>query len=270
MGAGADDIEVGNHVITVMRAEPGALGEDRLQRKRRTQVRVELVAEIVRGEDAVSHQITAQTGNIVPLEVLENAVAVFRPLHRPIDICRAQVGHRRQHVMAGAVFRRQRGIGDAGRMQVEGEIIGQGLTLENLVDQLTVARPETHRVMLQVLMAALEAEMDNEQRHRETLAGEPFGLIATTLLMPEQLLVGVDHIGVGGDRIGIEAPTVTRDHRLRPPFGQLDARHLGVQLQLAAQVLEKPDHPLYQRTGTAARKPDTALALQRMNQRVDR
>ena len=88
--------------------------------------------------------------------------------------------------------------------------------------------------------------------------------------MAEQPLVGVDHIGVGGDRIGIEAPTVTRDHRLRPPFGQLDARHLGVQLQLAAEVFEQLDHALHQRSGAAAWKPDAALPFQRMDQCVDR
>ena len=118
-------------------------------------------------------------------------------------------------------------------------------------------------------MAALEAEMDDEQRHGETLAGEPFGLVATTLLMPEQLLVGVDHIGVGGDRIGVEASTVTRDHGLRASARQLDPRDLGVQLQLAAQILEQPDHALHQRPGAAAGKPDAALTLQRVDQRID-
>ncbi len=87
--------------------------------------------------------------------------------------------------------------------------------------------------------------------------------------MPEQLLVGVDHIRVGRHRIGVEAATVTRDHGLRASSLQLDPRDLGVQLQPAAQILEQPDHPLHQRPGAAAGKPDTALALQGMDQRVD-
>ena len=107
-------------------------------------------------------------------------------------------------------------------------------------------------MMLQVLMTALETEMDDEQGHRETLAGEPFGLVATTLLMPEQLLVGVDHIRVGRHRIGVEAATVTGDHGLRASSLQLDPRDLGVQLQPAAQIFEQPDHPLHQRPGAAA------------------
>ena len=230
---------------------------------------VELVAKIERGENPVRDQILAQPGNVVTLEVFEDAVAVLWPLHGPVDVGRAQVRYRRQHVMTGTAFRRQRRIGDARRVQVEREIVSQGLALEDLIDQFAVARPEAHRVVLQMFVTALEAEMNYEQRHGKALAGKPFGFVATTLFMPEQLLVGIHHIGIRRHRICDEAAPVPGDHGPCQPTGKLDARDLGVQFQLAAQVFEQPDHPLYQRSSATAWKPHATLPLQRVDQRID-
>ena len=57
MRAGADEIEIGKMIVAVMRAEIGALGQQRLQAEGATKMRAEIAFEI--GRAVVEHGIKA-------------------------------------------------------------------------------------------------------------------------------------------------------------------------------------------------------------------
>src|SRR5690606_6187499 len=76
MGAGAHQIEVVDPGVAVVGPEPGALGENRLQREGGTQVRVELIAKIDGAEVPAGHQVLPQLRDVAALQIVEDAVAV--------------------------------------------------------------------------------------------------------------------------------------------------------------------------------------------------
>lgn len=172
MRARAHQIDVALPRVAVVRTEPGTLREDGFEGERRPQVGIQLVLKVSRREDAAGDQILAQPRDVVFFEVVENALPITRPFDRPIDWRIAQVRHRRQHVVAGAARWRKAWVGHARRMQVQGKILGQGLTLENLLDKRSITRPGAHGVVLQLRLHALEPEVDDKQRVAEAHAFE--------------------------------------------------------------------------------------------------
>src|SRR5690606_40209187 len=109
MGARADNIEVRNDVIAVVRPEPGALGQYRLYRKRRAKMSVEFVTEVEGGEVADGDEVFQQPWNVAIIEILQDPVAIERPFSVPVHIRRAKVRNRRQDIVS-AVPRRSEAV----------------------------------------------------------------------------------------------------------------------------------------------------------------
>ena len=128
-------------------------------------MRIQLIAEIEWRENARGDQISAQAGHVVLLQIFEDAISINRPNGIPVDRGVPQMRNRCQYVISSATGGGQRWIGDAGSMQIQREILGQVTRTENLGNQLTIARAEADRVMLQLRVVARQAKIDDEQRH---------------------------------------------------------------------------------------------------------
>ena len=107
MGAGANEIEIGNAAVAVMRTEPGTLSQDRFDGKRRSLMCTQLVAEIKRREHPMRYQLFAKPGHIVLLKVIKDALAQAGAFHFPVKVSGAQMRHGGEYVVAAAAGRRQ-------------------------------------------------------------------------------------------------------------------------------------------------------------------
>src|SRR3546814_13938367 len=94
MRARADEVEVADAVIAVMRAEPRRLPQQRFEAERRTQMRVQLAMEIGGREDVERHHIAPEAGDQELLQIVEDTVAVERPDRVPIDRQLGEMRHR--------------------------------------------------------------------------------------------------------------------------------------------------------------------------------
>ncbi len=86
---------------------------------------VQLGLEVFGREHAAGDQVAPQSRDIPRLQVVQDPIAVLRPLHRPIDFGRPQMRYRREGVVGRAPFRREAWITGARRVKIEGEVVGQ-------------------------------------------------------------------------------------------------------------------------------------------------
>ena len=99
------------------------------------------------------HDVGLQVGQIVVFQELHDGVAVGLGHGLPVDV-RAQVGHGREHVKGLAALGRHGRIGQGRHVQVEREIFGQSLALENVGQQALVALAENDVVVGQPVRRA--------------------------------------------------------------------------------------------------------------------
>ena len=86
-----------------------------------------------------------------------------------------QVRHGRQHVERVAARRRERGVAGRRAVQVQAEILGQHVLVEDVVEQSLVARAHDHVVVQDVVEAAVRAEVPDDESHRMTRARRSCG-----------------------------------------------------------------------------------------------
>src|SRR5690554_7689756 len=110
-------------------------------------MRVEFVAEIERGEMAHGDEIIEQSGNVAVVEIFKDTVAIMRSFDVPGDIGGPKMRNRREHVIGAVSGWSQAVVRHRRCMQVEREVIRQGVALEDLVNEL--ARSEEHTSELQ-------------------------------------------------------------------------------------------------------------------------
>ena len=145
MGAGADEIEVAISSLLVVRPEPRALRQDRLQPEGGAAERRQAVLEILRRQHTRSDDLVLQAGQQVCLSASAIALAVRSATRAPVGAA-LQVRHRREHVegsqpAARATDRCRRAV------QIEAEIVRQHLAVEDVVSSSLVARPEQDGVV---------------------------------------------------------------------------------------------------------------------------
>ena len=157
-----------------------------------------------------------------------------------------------------------------GIVQIEREIGRQLRPVEDFADQLAVAGAEADGVVLDVGAVRLQAEIDDEERHREFLALQAFRRRGAAFRAGQELVIGVHDVGIGGDEVGGKAPSVLQDNGRGAAVRELDLCRLRRQMHRAAEILKQPHHAGHERAGAAAREPDAPLPLQRMDQRIDR
>ena len=110
----------------------------------------------------------------------------------------AEVRNRGEHVEGLTAVRRYGGVREGRRMQVEGEIVRQAVAPEDVLEQRFVTRAEEDVVVGDLCVAPADAEVDDEERHAEAFALEPRSLALGVAVVAEQVVVGVDDVGVRG------------------------------------------------------------------------
>ncbi len=155
-------------------------------------------------------------------------------------------------------------------MEIEREVVGDFGSVEDLVEVRFVARTEEDVVVGDLGVAPLDPEVDDKERHAEALALEARGFALGVGVVAEQGVVGVDHIGVGGDGVEIAVPAVGGGHPGDPAVGGVDPFHRRVEPDLAAELLEELDQRRDQRAGAALDEEDPPVALEIVDQGVDR
>jgi hypothetical protein len=154
-------------------------------------------------------------------------------------------------------------------MKIEREVLCEVRALEDLADQLLVARAEDDGVVLELGVLPLQPEVDDEQAHAETLALDGLGRRLAAAVVAQQLVVGVDHVAVAGDQTEGVLGAVLQPDAGDAALGGGDAVDRRVQPHLPAQILEQPHHAANEGAGAAAREPHAPLPLQRVDQGVD-
>ena len=183
MGAGADQIQPVDVFAAVVRPEPGALRQHRLEPERGAAERQQPVLEILRRQQARGDDLAFQIGQQGAAEFAGDGAAIFFGRDAPVDAA-LQMRNRRQHVEGIAALGRQRRIGGGRAMQVQAEIVGQYLAFEDVGEQFPVARPQQDGVMRHVGIFASRAEIPDEQAHGISRALDPRGRSSATAPTP--------------------------------------------------------------------------------------
>jgi len=154
-------------------------------------------------------------------------------------------------------------------MQVETEVVGQLLVVENVVEQPFVPRPQQDGVVLHVLVGAVRPEVPDEQAHRVVhvlhLAVRP----RVAVLGRHEVPVGPAHVGVGDHEVGGDFLARGEAH----PAGRLVLHEDLIDLRAVAlrdvEVRKEVRQALHERAGAAHGVPHAPLALQMCDERVD-
>ena len=211
MRARADEEEILHVFADVVRTEPGALGEDRLELEGGAEMGVELRLEIERRPDELADDVLAQIGAEL-FQRGENGVGV-EVLHRvPVDVA-AEIRHGREDIEAFAAGRRERGIGARRRVEIEREIVGEDFLLEDVLEQFLVALGEDDGVVRQLGVGAVGAEIDEEEAHRVAHPFEPRIGPFFARRGRHGFLVEIGHVGVGDDDDARRVPRRSRAGR---------------------------------------------------------
>ena len=182
-----------------MRAKPGALSQDRLELEGRALIGVELRLEVLRREDPPRDEVLPKVGDEVGLlQGGQDAVGVLL-LDRVPVLPAAKVRHGAEDVEGLATRRCEARVGAGRGVEVQREVLGDDLAVEDIPQQPFVTRAEDDRMMRQVRIRAIGAEVDDEQRHRE-----PHPLQSAVGPRPavfgfDELAVRVGDVAVGDD-----------------------------------------------------------------------
>ena len=155
MRAGADEVQVLQHVVAVVRAEERALPQHGFEAEGAAEMGVQLDRKILGGECPHRHEIVPQAGDHRRLERVQDAIGVQLALHRPVALVLAHVRDGREDIEGAAPRRRHRRIGRGRVVEIQREIVGDDAVLVDIVEQLTVAIAEHDRVVADIGMLAL-------------------------------------------------------------------------------------------------------------------
>jgi hypothetical protein len=132
MSASADQEEVPHLLAAIVRTEPGALRQQRLQAEAGAERGIQIVAEVERRRDFRDDEMLAQVRQDVGFQPSCDPLSVRLRFDPPI-LAAGEIGDWRQHVERIAAGRRERGIGRGRAMQIEAEILGERLADEDFV-----------------------------------------------------------------------------------------------------------------------------------------
>ena len=102
---------------------------------------------------------------------LDDAIAIFLSDGIPVDVCTSEVRDRGKNVGCAATFRSEALVGHRWYVQIEAEVVRKFTPLEDVIEEAFVARPEQNRVVGDVVIRDVRAEVQHEQGHR------PVGLL---------------------------------------------------------------------------------------------
>ena len=269
MGAGADEEQVADVLAGIVRTEPGALGEHRLQPEGGAVHGRQTVAEIRRREQLRRDDLGLEARQDAGVERRGDAPAIGLGHGRPVDPA-FQVGHRRQHIERVAARRRQRRIGRGRPVQVEAEILGQDLAAEDVVEQAAIARAEQDGVVVDAGIALARAEIPDEQAHREARAGQLARRPAFHYGGIEQAAIGGRRIGVGHHHLGRQRFARGEAHAGCPSVLDEDLFHRRVAPHGVALAFDQRHQPGNQLAGAADGAVHAVFALEMADEGIER
>ena len=179
--------------------------------------------------------------------------------------------HGRQHIKRFSPIRRHRGIGIGRHVQIEGEIVRHMLLVEDVREQVLVARTQDDVVMLQlgVGVPLLRPEIDHEERHAVSHPLHlPVGVFAPVFGF-DQVQIGEGHVGVRHDRIGLHTLAGCQADTLRATVRNEDFSDLLLIMEAAAHVFNQLHQGVDDGARAAHRVMHTPLPLQIMDHRID-
>ena len=267
-----DEVQPLHVLADVVRAEPRALRQDRLELERaardRHRARVSKSSGVMMRCVTMCRRRSGQSvGNF---QRGQDRVRVTF-LHRSQSDFAPQIRHGREHVEAFAAGRGQARVGPRRRVQIEREIVREDLAVENILQQLFVASRRGR------WCGAPDPGRSGPCRNRRrtapsSSASAPAGGRSTC-----------------GDAAGRRAcgrcwprrrwkRRPPRETPARPPAARRSPRRPvhrdfidpRVQVQRPAHLGEQPQQPIHDRARAAHRKMHAPFALQVMDHRVDR
>ena len=198
MGASAHQEEIAHVLAAIVRAEPGALHQDRFDAECGAAEGEKPIAEVERRGDARGHDLVRQAGKERGFQRAAYLAAQDLSLDVPI-LTPGEIGRRRQHIERVAARRRHRGVRRARTMEIETEIVSQSLVSEDVVEKPAIARSHQDRVMANFGILPTHAKIPDEQAHRGMLALHSAVGPAPPLGGGQQVHVCEGRIGVGDD-----------------------------------------------------------------------
>jgi len=145
-------------------------------------------------------------------------------------------------------------------VQIHAEVVRQDLVPEDVPNQPLVALREDQGVVLELRVLLPGPEIEKEAGHRVGLLHDLRVGPVLPMLRVDQLPVGVTHIGVGRDEVGVE-PLPIGDGPDGAAVLDDDLLDFVLGADLAAELLEQTTVGLHQRIHPALAEPDPALAL---------
>ena len=218
----------------------------------------------------------AQAGNITAfVEERQDRLGKAFADRIPVDIA-VVVGDRDQRVRRVMPRRREAGVGDRRDVEILREVVGEDLALEDVGQELLVARAEDDVVVPQVGVAVLHpiAEIDHHQRHALLAELDQRVAIDPAVRLVDELQIGGRIVGVRHDEVGRQRFAVRQRHAGRDALAaallDLDPIDLGVQPHRPAELLELADHRSDQRAGAADREMHAPGLFDEMDHCIDR
>ena len=270
MGASARKVEIADLVVAIVHPEECGLGQHGFEAEGRAHMGVEVLLKPLRRQNVIGDNMLAQVGEIVFLQIFVDPLFILWSFDGPIDRSLAQVRHGREHVPAVMPLRRHARIRRRRTVEVEREIVRQVRASEDLRDQLLVPRAKANRVVANILILSVGREIGNEERHGEPLLLKALADLPASRGLAKQLLIRVDNVRVRSDGVEVLFETAFGAHSFEFAAHLGNFFHRVANDGLAAQILEQLAEPAHERSRAAARKPDTPLALQRMDEGIDR
>ncbi len=171
------------------------------------------------------------------------------------------VRHRQQDVERAHLLRRQRRVGDAGILHIEGRIVRELVQLFNIAQVLPVIRCQVNGVVGDLVITSFNAQIEHEGGAGEALLLDPAVGPAAANAVRHHALHGlgevrVDHHGIGGQS------AVGGAHRGTFAAGKNHLFHRLVEQHASAQFFGDASHGLGDRAATTHRMKDAMLILQ--------
>ena len=155
-------------------------------------------------------------------------------------------------------------------MQIQAEVVGQCLAIENVIEQTFVAFAHQHHVMRHIGILPVGTEVPDKQAHGVFCALQLAVGPPPTISGRQQPPVGCSRVGVRDDDVRVDTLTAIEHHAGRAAVFDKDLADRGVHTQRAALRFDQRDEPIHQATRPAHRKMDAVAALELGNQRVYR
>ena len=154
-------------------------------------------------------------------------------------------------------------------MEIEREVLGKDAIFKNVVEEAFVAGTEPDRVVGQIGIGAVGAEIDQEEGHAVVHFFQLFVGPFVAGFLGNFFAVEICDIGIGDHDLGTERFSRSKADPGGGAIFQKEFVHGGVQSDFSSEILEKFDEGLNESPGSSHRKVNAPLALEIVDHGVD-